>query len=157
MTTIMTMVTIAAAARRTIPMRTDWFARLRTHGPGLWPALWLALCLLLAQHAGLTHRIVHGGLLPPAAATLAAADAGTDAGTDADTDSHSLAQKFSGHSCVLFDGATVADTLCGKLPLPRLAFGKPAKPANLAWRWPDLPAAHPFHSRAPPAPAIALA
>lgn len=149
----MTMATIAAAARRTLPMRTDWFVRLRTHGPGLWLALWLALCLLLAQHAGLTHRVVHGGLLAPAAATLAA----TDADTDADTDSHPLAQQASGHSCVLFDGATVADTLCGKLPLPRLAFGKPVKPANLAWRWPDLPAAQPFHSRAPPAPAIALA
>ncbi|WP_428979434.1 hypothetical protein [Cupriavidus oxalaticus] len=156
MITIMTMATIAAAARRTIPMRTDWFARLRAHGPGLWLALWLALCLLLAQHAGLTHRIVHGGLTATStAASAILADA--DGSTDADSDSHPLAQKFSGHSCVLFDGATVADTLCGKLPLPRLAFGKPVKPANLAWRWPDLPAAHPFHSRAPPAPAIALA
>ncbi|QEZ45353.1 hypothetical protein [Cupriavidus oxalaticus] len=151
----MTMATIAAAARRTIPMRTDWFARLRTHGPGLWLALWLALCLLLAQHAGLTHRIVHGGL--PATSATSATLAAADGSTDADTDSHPLAQNVSGHSCVLFDGATVADTLCGKLPLPRLAFGKPVKPANLAWRWPDLPAAHPFHSRAPPAPAIALA
>ncbi|MBP0624496.1 hypothetical protein J8I82_32005 [Cupriavidus sp. LEh25] len=140
-------------------MRTDWFARLRAHGPGLWLALWLALCLLLAQHAGLTHRIVHGGLaaVSTAASATLATSAGADGSTDADTDSHPLAQKFSGHSCVLFDGATVADTLCGKLPLPRLAFGKPVKPANLAWRWPDLPAAHPFHSRAPPAPAIALA
>ncbi|TDF60157.1 hypothetical protein [Cupriavidus sp. L7L] len=154
----MTMATIAAAARRTIPMRTDWFTRLRAHGPGLWLALWLALCLLLAQHAGLTHRIVHGGLpgTSAAASVTSVTPAEADA-TNADTDSHPLAQKFSGHSCVLFDGATVADTLCGKLPLPRLAFGKPVKPSNLAWRWPDLPAAHPFHSRAPPASAIALA
>ncbi|MCY1224213.1 hypothetical protein D3C81_1375010 [compost metagenome] len=152
----MTMATIAAAARRTIPMRTDRFARLRAHGPGLWLALWLALCLLLAQHAGLTHRIVHGGLAATSAATSATL-AEADGNTGADTDSHPLAQQASGHSCVLFDGATVADTLCGKLPLPRLAFGKPVKPANLAWRWPDLPATHPFHSRAPPAPAIALA
>ncbi|WP_439684117.1 hypothetical protein [Cupriavidus oxalaticus] len=143
------MATTAAA------MRTDWFERLRTHGPGLWLALWLALCLLLAQHAGLTHRIVHGGL--PASSATSATLVAADGSTDADTDSHPLAQNFSGHSCVLFDGATVADTLCCKLPLPRLAFGKPVKPANLAWRWPDLPAAHPFHSRAPPAPAIALA
>lgn len=146
-------------AATAIRMRTDWFARLRAHGPGLWSALWLALCLLLAQHAGLTHRIVHGGLPAPAplaAAALASTGAiGATAVTD--SDQHPLAQQFSGHSCVLFDGATVADTLCGKLPLPRLAFGKPVKPASLAWRWPDLPAAHPFQSRAPPAPAIALA
>lgn len=149
----MAMTAAAAIPSTTTAMRTDWFARLRTHGPGLWSALWLALCLLLAQHAGLTHRIAHGGLLTPAAATVAA----TDAAPAVDTDLHPLAQKFSGHSCVLFDGATVADTLYGKLPLPDLAFGKPVKPANLAWRWPDLPAAHPFHSRAPPAPAIVLA
>ncbi len=139
-----------------IRMPTDWFARLRAHGPGLWSALWLALCLLLAQHAGLTHRIVHGGLLMPAAATAAIATT-PDSNAVADTDPHPLAQKFSGHSCVLFDGATIADTLCGKLPLPQLAFGKPVKPANVAWRWPDLPDTHPFQSRAPPAPAIALA
>lgn len=133
-------------------MRTDWFARLRAHGPGLWSALWLALCLLLAQHAGLTHRIVHGGLLAPAGAPAVA-----DTTAASDTDPHTLAQAFSGHSCVLFDGATVADTHCGKLPPLQLAFGKPVKPASLAWRWPDLPSSHPFQSRAPPALAIALA
>lgn len=152
----MVMTAAAATPTTTTAMRTDWFARLRTHGPGLWSALWLALCLLLAQHAGLTHRIVHGGALTPAAA-LAATVTATDTAPAGDTDPHSLAQTVTGHSCVLFDGATVADTLCGKLPLPDLAFGKPVKPANLAWRWPDLPAAQPFHSRAPPAPAIALA
>jgi hypothetical protein len=133
-------------------MRTDWFARLRMRGPGLWSGLWLALCLLLAQHAGLTHRVVHGGLLASAGAAAAASTASAT-----DSDSHPLVQAASGHSCVLFDGATVADTHCGKLPLPQLAFGKPVKPASLAWRWPDLPAARPFQSRAPPAPAIALA
>ena len=133
-------------------MRTDWFARLRAHGPGLWPALWLALCLLLAQHAGLTHRIVHGGLIAPAGTLAAASAAAASEG-----DQHSLAQAFTGHSCVLFDGATVADTHCAKLPPLQLAFGKPVKPASLAWRWPDLPSAHPFQSRAPPVPAIALA
>lgn len=152
----MVMTAAAATPTTTTAMRTDWFARLRTHGPGLWSALWLALCLLLAQHAGLTHRIVHGGVLTPAAA-LAATVTATDTAPAGDTDPHSLAQTVTGHSCVLFDGATVADTLCGKLPLPDLAFGKPVKPASLAWRWPDLPAAQPFHSRAPPAPAIALA
>ncbi|WP_354685918.1 hypothetical protein [Cupriavidus necator] len=143
------MTAAAAIPTTTTAMRTDWFSRLRAHGPGLWSALWLALCLLLAQHAGLSHRIVHGGLLLSASATTATVAA-------ADADQHPLAPTFTGHSCVLFDGATVADSVCGKLPLPDLAFGKPVKPANLAWRWPDLPAAHPFHSRAPPAPAIAL-
>ncbi|MDQ0143734.1 hypothetical protein [Cupriavidus necator] len=135
-----------------VPMRTDWFARLRRHGPGLWPALWLALCLLLAQHAGLTHRIVHGGLLKTSGAMAA-----TNAASATDSDPHPLAQAFGGHSCVLFDGATLADTHCGKLPPLQLAFGKPVKPASLAWRWPDLPRAHPFQSRAPPVPAVALA
>ncbi len=139
------------AATAALPMRTDWFARLRAHGPGLWSALWLALCLLLAQHAGLTHRIVHGGLLAPASAPSAAKVAASD------SDPHPLSQAFSGHSCVLFDGATVADTHCGKLPPLQLAYGKPVKPASLAWRWPDLPSSQPFQSRAPPAPAIALA
>ncbi|CAM3216636.1 hypothetical protein [Cupriavidus taiwanensis] len=137
-------------------MRTDWLARLRVHGPGLWSALWLALCLLLAQHAGLTHRIVHGGLPAPAGA---AAVVDTTASTTAasDPDPHPLAQVFGAHSCVLFDGATVADMHSGKLPPLQLAFGKPVKPASLAWRWPDLPTAHPFQSRAPPALAIVLA
>ncbi len=46
-------------------MRTELLRRLRRRGTGrltggLW-ALWLVLCLLLAQHAGLVHRIQHGG------------------------------------------------------------------------------------------------
>lgn len=143
------------AATAAIPMRTDWFARLRTRGPGLWSALWLVLSLLLAQHAGLTHRIVHGGLLAPDGALAAANAANAAAATDGDP--HPLARAIGGHSCVLFDGATVADTHCARLPPLQLAFGKPVKPASLAWRWPDLPSTHPFQSRAPPVPAIALA
>mgnify|MGYP007051631935 CR=1 FL=1 len=46
-------------------MRTELLRTLRRRGTGrltggLW-ALWLVLCLLLAQHAGLVHRIQHGG------------------------------------------------------------------------------------------------
>ncbi len=46
-------------------MRTELLRKLRRRGTGrltggLW-ALWLVLCLLLAQHAGLVHRIQHGG------------------------------------------------------------------------------------------------
>ncbi len=122
-------------------------ARWRAHGAGVWFALWLALCLLFAQHAGLTHRVVHGGLLNPSQPTamLQGADA-------SHTDTHVQALKTSLHSCVLFDGATVADTHFGAPPAPVLKYGKPVTPASLAWRWPDLPARHPFHSRAPPAP-----
>jgi hypothetical protein len=122
------------------------FARLRARGPGLWVALWLLLSLLVAQHAGLTHRVVHGGLMGTPLSVVAAEPGAADHG-----DGGPLAQKPAGHSCVLFDGATVADSHCGHMPLITLAFGKPVKPANLAWRWPDLPSAHPFRSRAPPA------
>lgn len=150
------MTTIMAMARAIAAMRTDTamlaerladrisgrMARWRAHGPGLWTALCLVLCLLLAQHAGLVHRVVHGGL--PGMASPTATDA-----TDSHTDSFAL--KLGLHSCVLFDGATLADSHHGGFDLPALAFGKPVKPAALAWRWPDLPAARPFHSRAPPA------
>jgi len=154
------MTTIMAMARAIAAMRTDTamlaerladrisgrMARWRAHGPGLWTALCLVLCLLLAQHAGLVHRVVHGGL--PGMAAPVTAEAATDA-TDSHTDSFAL--KLGLHSCVLFDGATLADSHHGGFDLPALAFGKPVKPAALAWRWPDLPAARPFHSRAPPA------
>lgn len=120
-------------------------ARRRARGVSLWAALWMTLCLLLAQHAGLTHRVVHGGLLnTPLTVSTAPAD------QDHHGDQFSL--KLGVHSCVLFDGATLADTHFGTPALPVLRFGKPVKPASLAWRWPDLPSRHPFHSRAPPAP-----
>lgn len=151
------MTTIMATTRATADMRTDAasaanlltdrlagrLGRWRAHGLHPWVALWLALCLLLAQHAGLTHRVIHGGL--PAAPALAA--------TTGDNATHhdATSLKLGLHSCVLFDGATVADLHHGTFDLPQLTFGKPVKPASLAWRWPDLPAARPFHSRAPPA------
>ncbi|CAG9175875.1 hypothetical protein LMG32289_03444 [Cupriavidus pampae] len=143
-----TRMTASAAAG----MRTDstCLARWRHHGLGLWTALWLVLCLLLAQQAGLVHRVVHGGLLNlPISAPLTVSSIPDQT---PDTHTHGFALKLGGHSCVLFDGATVADTHFGTVTLPTLRFGKPVKPAALAWRWPDLPARHPFHSRAPPAP-----
>lgn len=125
----------------------------RRRGLGGWAALWLALCLLLAQHAGLAHRIQHGGLQEASLASLTSfpALAGFTEGTAghahrADT------LKPAGHSCVLFDAATAADTLCDGLAMPRLAHGKPVLPPSITWRWPHLPAAHPFLSRAPPSP-----
>ncbi|SDP73469.1 hypothetical protein SAMN04488595_1199 [Ralstonia sp. 25mfcol4.1] len=154
-----------ATGRATAGMRTEFplFSRWRARGIGFWPALCLVACLLLAQHAGLVHRVMHGGLqnAPQAAAQIDATDstASTDS-TDSTAASEGAADaghaepfslKLGLHSCVLFDGATLADTHFGSFELPSLAFGKPVKPANLAYRWPDLPAAHAFQSRAPPA------
>ncbi len=138
--------TIMATDRATADMRTDpgILSRWRTRGPGFWAVLWLVACLLLAQHAGLVHRVLHGGL--PNAAQPALSVASDDA-----THIEPFSLKLGLHSCVLFDGATIADSHVGSFKLPLLAFGKPVKPANLAWRWPDLPSAQPFHSRAPPA------
>ncbi|CAG9182013.1 hypothetical protein LMG23994_04792 [Cupriavidus pinatubonensis] len=147
--------TTAATATVAIRMITEiagHFARLRARGPGLWMALWLALSLLLAQHAGLTHRVVHGSLMGSPVSVLIA-----ETGTADHGDAGPFAKKLAGHSCVLFDGATVADSHCIQMPALALAFGKPVKPANLAWRWPDLPSAHPFRSRAPPAHTPAFA
>jgi len=129
-------------------MRTDFplFSRWRARGLGFWPVLWLVGCLLLAQHAGLVHRVVHGGL-PNAAHSAVVTVESEGGGSHAEP----FSLKLGLHSCVLFDGATLADTHHGSFALPQLAFGKPVKPASLAYRWPDLPAARPFHSRAPPA------
>lgn len=145
--------TTMATVRATAGMRTDFplLSRWRARGIGFWPALCLAACLLLAQHVGLVHRVVHGGLLNATQAvaqgeSIGAADNAADAGH-----AEPFSLKLGLHSCVLFDGATLADTHFGGVMLPSLAFGKPVKPANLAWRWPDLPAARPFRSRAPPA------
>lgn len=155
----MTPTMTTATVRATAGMRTDFplFSRWRARGIGFWPALCLVLCLLLAQHVGLVHRVVHGGLLnfPQASVETQAAQATSDvsdAGDAGDTNhSEPFSLKLGLHSCVLFDGATLADTHACNFTLPLLAFGKPVKPASLAYRWPDLPAARPFHSRAPPA------
>lgn len=148
--------TITATGRATAGMRTDIpiLSRWRARGIGFWPALCLVACLLLAQHVGLVHRVVHGGQLNlPQSAVPAYSTAAVDGAVDATDGAHAepFSLKLGLHSCVLFDGATLADTHFGSFVLPSLAFGKPVKPANLAWRWPDLPAARAFHSRAPPA------
>ncbi|MGO4158351.1 hypothetical protein [Cupriavidus sp. YAF13] len=137
--------------------------RWRERGLGLWPALWLALCLLLAQHAGLTHRIHHGGLFSPA---LQAAASNREAAlpvTGADdneihvTDSARadpglpLSLKLAGHFCVLFDGATVAASHCGTPVMPALTHLQSPVPFSVGWRRPDLQHPQPFRSRAPPA------
>ena len=144
--------TIMATGRVTADMRTEpaQLSRWRARGLGFWPALWLVACLLLAQHVGLVHRVVHGGLLNAPQPTFTIESDSSGNATDA-PHAEPFSLKLGLHSCVLFDGATLADTHHGSFTLPQLAFGKPVKPANLAWRWPDLPSARPFHSRAPPA------
>lgn len=81
------MATATAATRTTMATmaatRTDALAapaRLRARGLSLWQAAWLCLCLLLAQHAGLVHRVEHGGVgMPGTNASLAVTTAATTA------------------------------------------------------------------------------
>ena len=131
------------------------FDAVRRRGLGWWPALWLTLCLLLAQHLGIVHRIQHGGLQEAALASVTVASPLPLTAPDDSPVFHAdLADtlKSSGHSCVLFDAATGADTLCDGPPMPALAHGKPVLPPSITWRWPHLPPARPFLSRAPPSP-----
>ncbi|WP_454724013.1 MULTISPECIES: hypothetical protein [Cupriavidus] len=168
-----TMATAGMPASPVLPWQR--LQRRRARGLGLWPALWLALCLLLAQHAGLTHRIHHGGMpyLPAQAFAGGADDVDATAGgssglaameTDTDADDPDLQPEpatplsagAAGHFCVLFDGATVAASHCGTPALPALTHLQSPLPPAKGWRKPDLPPARPFHPRAPPA-ASALA
>ncbi|MBO4119364.1 hypothetical protein J5T34_01270 [Cupriavidus gilardii] len=154
-------------------MRTDWLRALRRRGTdrrtgALW-AVWLVLCLLLAQHAGLVHRVQHGGYggaatgrvstgrtlqALPATATAArdhASLADTVAAADTNTDGHAPdSPRLLTHSCVLFDAATQAAGACGAPPMPLLSHGKPLVPPGITWRWPHLPPQRSFLTRAPP-------
>jgi hypothetical protein len=125
---------------------------LRQRGLSPWHALWLVACLVLAQHAGLTHRVAHGGLQGISLSVLATSGHANGDTTDAPDGARADIVKQAGHSCVLFDGATAADGACGAPVLPRLAHGKPVLPPSITWRWPHLPPSQPFDTRAPPAP-----
>jgi len=136
-------------------MRTDRTAPRRL---SLAHALWLALCLLLAQHAGLNHRVLHGGLqnqpllvaeVDPLADPLAEA-------TLEEGPRDPLSLKGGGHSCVLFDASALADSHCSLAQPVALAHVHALAPAGAVPAWPDLAAPTPFHPRAPPA-ALALA
>jgi hypothetical protein len=165
-------------------MRTELLRTLRHQGTdrltgALW-ALWLVLCLILAQHAGLVHRIQHGGspaglvsgglmsgglmsgglmsaglmsasrASPTRAATTTAARDDTSL-ADTGTDSHAPdSARAPTHSCVLFDAATQAPGACGTPPMPLLSHGKPLVPPGITWRWPHLPPQRSFLTRAPP-------
>lgn len=130
-------------------MTAELLSRLRYRGrrPLLW--LWLALCLLTAQYAGLVHRVQHGGIagLPQSAVMQAAAVAVPAAADDHAADS--LLRKAA-HSCVLFDGAAAGDLSCSALATPTLSHGVPFLPPGISWRWPHLPAQRGFLTRAPP-------
>lgn len=136
-----------------------------TRGLGLGRVLWLVLCLLLTQHAGMTHRVQHGGLL--SALTQASAsdgERGVEAGEDTITVSGTgtigvsetdpgqpPALRLAGHSCVLFDGATVAACHCGTPAMPALTHLQSPVRFSVGWRRPYLQHPQPFRSRAPPA------
>ena len=163
MTTVITTCTVAAGMGTNALPLWQRLQRRRARGLGLWPALWLALCLLLAQHAGLTHRIHHGGLLsPPQQANTSNGefDAGHDgtavtaSGTgaiQAADPGQPFSLKLAGHFCVLFDGATVAASHCGAPVMPALTHLQSPVPFSVGWRRPDLQHPQPFRSRAPPA------
>jgi hypothetical protein len=148
----------------TLWQRLQRLQRRRTRGLGLGPALWLALCLLLTQHAGLTHRIHHGGPLSPL--TQASAEGARSVEADEDTVTPSgtgaiqaseadpgqpPSLRLAGHFCVLFDGATVAACHSGTQAMPALTHLQSPIPFSVGWRRPDLQHPQPFRSRAPPA------
>ncbi|MGY8526292.1 hypothetical protein [Paracidovorax citrulli] len=125
-------------------------------------AIWLVLSLLVVQCAGLIHRVRHAGLegagqLSTVSKAPAAAAAGHRLGAAARpaTNSHLATPDadllHSGHSCVLFDAAATADAHCDLLTALELSQERPVLPLALDWRWPHLPPARPFLTRAPPA------
>ncbi|WP_255581646.1 hypothetical protein [Cupriavidus sp. AU9028] len=129
-------------------------------------AIWLVLSLLAAQCAGLIHRVRHAGGEAAAQQPLVLkAGAGAAVGTShavagrplirADDGTGHAALQHAGHSCVLFDAAAMADAHC-TLPSPlALSHERPRLPLALDWRWPHLPPARPFLTRAPPAAGLA--
>lgn len=144
----------APAIATTMTTAADTLPGLRRLGRLRWLAPWLMLCLLLAQQAGLTHRVLHGGGLSPWAATVLARAESADRAGDSGHGHDTLSQ--SAHSCVLFDGATLDAGPCGAPTMPVLSHALPFVPPGITWRWPHLPAQRAFLTRAPPvSPAFA--
>lgn len=153
-------------------MRTELLPALRRRNTdrrsGVLLAVWLLLCLLLAQHAGLVHRVQHGGYGSPATTVLGGWASPTVAAPAAATPDHAFVSDTASdggavghapdsaraptHSCVLFDAATQAPGACGAPPTPLLSHGKPLVPPGITWRWPHLPPQRSFLTRAPPSP-----
>lgn len=103
-----------------------------------WLTAWLVAALLCAQWSGLHHRIEHGGLLQASAQH------------QADHDHAPADREDAHHSCVLFDGLTLADT--GTLLPPQLPL-LPGTRVLALWTayasWDAPPLCH-FSPRAPP-------
>lgn len=110
----------------------------------------LVLSLLWAQMAGVLHRIEHmGGPTTPHPSVLfgqVAQASPASAGVSADGDSPSAL-----HSCVLFDGLCMADTLpTALLPMAVLRQTEALPTATIFASWHALFVGH-FLSRGPPA------
>ncbi len=98
-------------------------------------ALLLALALLFAQWAGLTHRIEHAQL------QQAVAHASLTGGAD---------ESRAHHSCVAFDAATVADSIhVPPFAAPLLASARVLALWTAFTSW-DAPQVRHFSPRAPP-------
>jgi hypothetical protein len=112
----------------------------------------LIIVVLFAQWMGMRHRIEHAGWInnhaPTASAFSLDADELKDAQGDAQTSSN--AGNKSHHSCALFDGTALADTVAIiplTLPPPTCAKVLALWLAFTSW---DAPLTHFFSSRAPP-------
>ena len=115
-----------------------------------WLALALACALLWAQWAGLVHRIEHGQGVGGGALHAASMHAGQQASSDS-ASSDADAGPVGLHSCVVFDGLCLADSLPTAL-LPalsaRVAHAVPPLAPFASWQ---AGVARHFQSRAPPA------
>lgn len=150
-----TMATVPATANIPTGMRAEILPFLRQRaGAGRlrWLAPLLLMCLLLSQHAGLSHRVRHGALPQPASlgASLAVTPGDASAGTESDAVHGDAGWIKVAHSCVLFDGAALGAGLCAMPAMPALSHGLPFLPPGLTWRWPHLPPQRAFLTRAPP-------
>ena len=151
---------IATSLTATAVMAIELSSRMRQQARAL--AIWLVLSLLVVQCAGLIHRVLHAGLEGPGPqstvfkAPAAAAPGHWPGGaarpaTRSDPATADAGLLHAGHSCVLFDAAATADAHCDLLTALELSQERPILPLALDWRWPHLPPARPFLTRAPPA------
>lgn len=150
----------ATSLTATAVMPTELSSRMRQRARTL--AIWLVLSLLVVQCAGLIHRVRHAGLegagqlatvfKAPAPAALGHRLGGAARpATRSDLATPDAGLQHAGHSCVLFDAAATADAHCDLLTALELSQERPIVPLALDWRWPHLPPARPFLTRAPPA------
>ncbi len=107
----------------------------------------LVCSLLWAQAVGVLHRIEHAGgpMSPPASVLFGAVASASPHASSDEASSSSL------HSCVLFDGLCMADTLpTALLPAAVARQMEALPPATVFASWHALFVSH-FLSRGPPA------